>query len=159
MGDSVVGVEDSVNDVDDTTAEQDVRVDNLSAVDIVAAIDVLDSQVCANVGLNTCGTIGDVGAVENAVVHNVVAQDRDELGGRGVSECITDSLEGTVVRSKDSDIVEAAEGRCQVEFLSRTSKGSQVGVCQGGSEVTRDGKSAVDDVDYASSEIEVGSSD
>ena len=158
MGNSVVGVEHSVDNVDDTAAEEDVRVNDLGAVDVVAAVDVLDSQVGTNEGRDCCLARRDISAVEDAVVHHVVAQDRDELSGRGVSECITDSLERTVVRSKDSDIVEAAEGRCQVEFLSRTSKGSQVGVCQGGSEVTRDGKSAVDDVDYTSSEIEVGSS-
>ena len=159
VGDGVVGVEHSVNDVDDTAAEQDVGVDDLGAVDIVAAVDVLNSQVATNEGGNSCLARGDISAVEDAVVHHVVAQDGDELSDRGIGECITNGLESIVVRSKNSDVVQAAEGGCQVEFLSRTSKRSQVGVCQGRSEVSGDGKGAVDDVDHTSGEVEIGAGD
>lgn len=155
MGDGVVGVEHSVNNVDNTTAEQNIGVDDLGAVDVVAAVDVLNGQVLANEGGHSSSSVRNIGAVEDAVVYNVVAQDRDELSGRSVGESITNGLESTVVRSKDSDIVEAAEGGCQVEFLSCASKGSQVRVCEGRSEVTRDGKSAVNNVDNTSCEVQV----
>lgn len=77
VSDGVVGVEHTVNDVNDTTGEEDVGVDDLCAVDVVAAVEVLYCQVCAAEGGD--GGVGDHAAVENAVVHDVVAEDRDQL--------------------------------------------------------------------------------
>lgn len=155
MSDSVVGVQHSVDDVNDTAREEDIRVDDLGAVDVVATVDVLNGDVTAEEGRDGGGAVCDVGAVEDTVVHDVVAEDGYELASGGVGEGIADSLEGVVVGSEDSDIVEVAEGGSQVEGLSCTGEGSQVGIGQGRSEVSWNGEGTINNVDDTTGEVEV----
>lgn len=155
MSDSVVGVQHPVNDVNDTAREEDIRVDDLGAVDVVATVDVLNGDVTAEEGRDGGGTVRDVGAVEDAVVYDVVAEDGYELARGGVGEGITNSLEGVVVGGKDGDIVEVAEGGSQVEGLSCTGEGSQVGIGKGRSEVSGNGEGTINNVDDTTGEVEV----
>lgn len=51
--------------------------------------------------------------------------------------------------------MQVTEDRSEVKSLSGASKGSQVGIGEGGSQVLRNGEGAVDDVDDAAGEVEV----
>ena len=120
------GIEDlRVDNVDNTTSDQDVGVDDLGVVDVDATVLDGKGQVVASQGSDAAAVL-DRGTVVDGAVDDVVFEDTGQSLSGEVTESGANRLKGCVVWCKDSYILETIDDRAYAELANGTGQGGQV---------------------------------
>lgn len=142
-----------VNHVDNTVGDKDVRGDDLGRVDKNVAINETDVE--GRAVKSSQGGVGQTAAVAENTINNVVLEDASEGLGRDVASDAADGGKGRVAGGKHGDVLEPSQSTAKVGFGDGADEGSQVGSGGGLGDAQWHGEDLVDDVDGATSEVEV----
>lgn len=137
----------------DTTGNQHIGNDDLSRVDEHASVGDGNSNVGAVDSLE--GRVGQNVAVANGSLHDVVGQDRAEVGSAEVWQSRANGLESSVGRREDGDILETVDGADEVCGSQSAGEGGEVQGSRGHRGGLRDSEDFLDDVDDTASEVDI----
>lgn len=143
-----------VDDVHDAVGDQHVGQDDLGAVDEDGAVLDAHCHVAATDGRDPLA-VGQVGAVCDRAVDDVVLEDRGELVAGEVWQCGADVLERLVGRCEDGDVAERVDGVHQVGLCQCAGEGGEVGSNGSAGGVLGHGEDAIDDVNDTTGEVHV----
>jgi hypothetical protein len=149
----LVGVEDTINNVDNTVGDENIRNDDLGLVDKDSAVVDSDVELCA-IGSGQ-STVLEVAAVANSAVDDVVRKNVGEVTLAGIGENRTNLGKSAVVGNKDSDVLLTGKVGQNLGLSEGASSGGKVGGDGRVGKVHRDGENTVDDVNNTSSEVEI----
>lgn len=137
----------------DAVLEEDVCVNDASAVDEDLAVGDRDCQVSAAEGGH--GAVGERAGVSDGAVDGMVLEDAGGLFDGEVAEGGADVLECGIVGREDGEVWCRVDGRGEVCSFDGAEEGGEVRFCGCGGDVGWNGEDAVDDVDDTAGEVEV----
>jgi hypothetical protein len=147
-----------VDNVDDTVGNEDIRGDNTGTVDKNLSVSNGDGQVCTVSGLEG-SSVGQRAAVAHSTGNDVVGKDAGYLLSGKVGKAGTDSLESSVVGSEDGNILGGVDGVDEVGRVESAGERSQTCGKSGLGGGLGQSKDSVNDVDYTTGEVNIGSCD
>lgn len=151
----VRGVEDLVDDVDNTVGNENVGSDDTSVVHEDTALTDSNGKLLS-VGSRESSTVLEGRRVANtALSDDVVGKDAASVLSAEVAESRADVLESLVVGCEDGDVRCVVNGVEQLGRVDGSTEGNKVCSRKGIGSVLREGQNTVDDVDHTTSEVHV----
>ena len=152
---SIAGVEDLVDNVDNTVRDQDVSNCDASTVHKDATLLANGNGKVGAIESSEDSSIRDSGGVANSAVDNVVGEDASNVLGGSVGESRANVRESLSRRSEDSDIWGSVDSFKQVGRVESTAKASEVGSGESVGDGLGQDKESVDNVDHTAGEVDV----
>lgn len=138
--------------MNDAVGDQDIWADDLGRIDVDRAIDDTDVELATTKGLES-GVCGNVRAVDDASVHNVVLEDVGSLLLGQVGSSRSDGSKGRVGWGKDGDILELINSINKAGCVQSTVERGEVGSKRSVGWGLWDGENLINDVDNTTSEV------
>lgn len=149
-----IDVDLRVNNVNDTTGDEDIRGNDTRGVDKNRAIVNGDGQILA-VDSRDDGAVPQGAAVSDSAVYDMVCEDVGQVSGGEGTETRADGLEGSVPGREDGYVAEAVDSGDEAGVGERAGEGGQAGGDGGVGGALGEGEDAVDDVDHTAGEVDV----
>lgn len=149
----VLGVKNTVNDVEDTVGDEDIRNDNLGLID--KDITIMNNNVNILSLRSSKSTVLQRAAVSNSTVDNMVLENALKIITAKITDDRTNIGKCSVVRCKDGNVLLLDDILSNVSLGKGTDDGGEVGGDGSVGEVLGDGKDLVDDVNGTTGKVEV----